>query len=174
MASAANDHPPEASEPIATHTLLGVTAHGHFRTGLLASLGDCVRSVRTKCSEPIISAACGSRRAHPPGVCSMMNRLIPIAAIAALMFTGCKQTEADTAKDVASAQADATESIDASRADATKTVAEANADVADAQQTYDKSNASAQKKLTAAESAAMIEMAKADYEVATTEATGRN
>jgi len=68
----------------------------------------------------------------------MMNRLFPIAAIAALMFTGCKQTEGDTAKDVASAQADATENTEASRADASKTVADANADVADAQQTYDK------------------------------------
>ena len=104
----------------------------------------------------------------------MMNRMIPIAAFAALMLTGCQETSSDTAKDVAEARQDAAEDSAEARHDANDDVAQADDKVADAQQAYANADEGALRKLTKVESEAMIEKAKAAFDVASTEASGRH
>lgn len=104
----------------------------------------------------------------------MINRLIPLAAVAALMLTGCKETPSDTASDVADARQEATQDNSEARQDANAEIADANAQVNDAQTAYDEKSDDTRKKLTLAESEAMIKTAKADYDVAKVEAEGRD
>jgi hypothetical protein len=104
----------------------------------------------------------------------MKKLLIPIAAVAVLMLTSCKENASDTAKDVAKAQEEAAQKVDAARKDADKTAAKANEQVADAKADYAKTEAGAQKVLSKAESEAMIKTAHADFDVAIAEAEGRN
>jgi hypothetical protein len=93
----------------------------------------------------------------------MNNRLVLIAACAsALLLGACSKTPADTAKDVADARTDANQVANA-----------ADSKVADAQQAYATTDQNALKKLTAAESEAMISTARANFDVANTDAQGR-
>ena len=104
----------------------------------------------------------------------MINRLIPFAAAAALVLTGCKETASDTANDVADARQEARQDNSEARKDANAEIADANAEVNDAQEAYDEKTDDTHKKLTIAESEAMIKTAKADYDVAKVEAEGRD
>lgn len=104
----------------------------------------------------------------------MINRLIPLVAVAALMLTGCKETASDTANDVADARQEARQDNSEARQDANADIAEATDKVNDAQAAYAESTDDTRKKLTLAESEAMIKTAKADYDVAKVEAEGRD
>jgi len=104
----------------------------------------------------------------------MMNRLIPLVAVAALLLAGCDKTPTETSQDVQKARQEASQDDNAARQDASKTESKANEKVAAAQHDYAKASASAQEDLSATESEAMIAMAKADFDVALTEADGRH
>lgn len=104
----------------------------------------------------------------------MINRLIPLAAVAVLMLTGCKETASDTANDVADARQEAAQDNSEAQQAANAEIADANADVANAQETYDEKSDDTRKKLTVAESEAMIKTAQADYDVSKVEAEGRD
>ncbi len=103
-----------------------------------------------------------------------MIRLITIVALATFLLAGCNKTPSETSKDVAKAREVATQDSNAAREDASKTENKANENVADAQDVYAESKAGAQEKLSAAESKAMIAKAKADFDVALTDAEGRH
>lgn len=104
----------------------------------------------------------------------MNIRLIPLAAAALLILGGCDKTPTERSQDVADVRENAMQESGEARQDASKTVAKAQNKVVDAQQAYNKSDEGAQKKLSAAESSAMIKTAEANFEVAKTEAQGRN
>ena len=103
----------------------------------------------------------------------MNFRPISLAAFAALTLAACQESQSDTAKDVAKASETAAANSDEARQEATATAADANAQVTDAQQAFDKASIGAQKKLTQAEADAMSKNAKANYDVAITDAEGR-
>jgi hypothetical protein len=103
----------------------------------------------------------------------MINRLLPIAA-ALVLLAGCQETPTDTAKDVAKAQSDASQKSQDARKDANVEVSEANKDVRDAKVDFVESRDAAMKQLTSAEAEAMVQTANAAYDVAMTEASGRN
>lgn len=103
----------------------------------------------------------------------MINRLLPIAAALALL-AGCQETPTDTAKDVAKAQSDAAQQTQEARKDANVEVSDANKDVRDAKVDFVKASDAALKQLTSAEAEAMVQTANATFDVAMTEASGRN
>jgi hypothetical protein len=104
----------------------------------------------------------------------MNNKLLPLAIVAALLLAGCKETASDTASDVADARQEASQDNAEAKQDANETIADANAEVADAQEDYVENSDTTMKKLTIAESEAMVKAANADYDVAKVEAEGRH
>ena len=104
----------------------------------------------------------------------MMNRLIPIVAVAALLLAGCNESPSETSKDVTKATEEASQDVSEARQDASKTESKSEEKVIDAQQEYAKTDANAREKLTEVESEAMAAQAKADFDVAKTEAEGRH
>jgi hypothetical protein len=104
----------------------------------------------------------------------MMKLLIPIAAVAALMLGGCDKPAKESAKDIDKAREGAAVSIQDARQDANKTEDRADRKVADAQQDYAETTEAAQDKLSVVESEAMRKKAEAEYEVASTAATGHH
>ncbi len=96
----------------------------------------------------------------------MMNRLIPIVAVAALLLAGCKESPSETSKDVTQAREKASQDVSEARQDASKTESKSEEKVIDAQQAYSKTDANAREKLTEVESEAMAAEAKADFDVA--------
>jgi len=104
----------------------------------------------------------------------MMNRLIPIVAVGALLLAGCNESPSETAKDVTQAREKAGQEVSEARQDASKTASKSEDKVMDAQQEYAKTDANAREKLTDVESQAMTAQAKADFDVAKTEAEGRH
>lgn len=103
-----------------------------------------------------------------------MNRIVSIAAIAALGLAGCMETASETKEDVTEARQDAAESNDEARADASRDVAEANERMESMQQEQSETKLDADRKMTSVESEAMIAKARADYDIAMTEAKGRH
>jgi len=104
----------------------------------------------------------------------MLNRMIPVIAIAVLFIAGCDKSATDTSKNVTKARADASQDVDEAMQDARETEHKADEKVADAQQAYAKTDATARAKLTKAESEAMITKAHADFKVSMAAAEGRN
>jgi len=104
----------------------------------------------------------------------MMSRLIPIVAVGALLLAACNESPSETSKDVTQAREKASQDVNEARQDASKTESKSEEKVVDAQQAYAKSDATAREKLTAVESEAMAAQAKADFDVAITEAEGRH
>lgn len=108
----------------------------------------------------------------------MMKPLIPLAAMLALLLGGCQETRSDTSKDVAEASAKAsaearTDSSEARKA-ASASITASSADVARAKQEYAETDQESRKKLTDVEATAMIEAAKARFDVEMTDAQGRH
>lgn len=103
----------------------------------------------------------------------MMNRLIPIAAIAALLMAGCEKSPTENAREVDEARDSAALNVDEARKDAGKTQDKTQAKVAEAQDDYAKTAASANRQLSVVEAEAMRKNAEAALEVATAEAEGR-
>jgi len=101
-----------------------------------------------------------------------LTRLLPIAAMAALMLTGCKETATETAEDVAKARSDATENVSEARQDLNKTINKAEEDVAEARHDYTERDTPARADLNEAKSDAMDDTAEANYDVAMAEAEG--
>ena len=104
----------------------------------------------------------------------MINRLILASGIAVLMLAGCKETASDTANDVAEARQEAAQDNNDAQLDANKEIADVNGKVIDAQAAYAQDGNITRKKLTIAESDAMVKTAEADYDVAKVAAEGRN
>lgn len=104
----------------------------------------------------------------------MINRLIPIVAVAALLLAGCNEAPSETSKDVTQAREDASQDVSEARQDASKKESKSEEKVIDAAQAYAKTDANAREKLTAVESEAMASGAKADFDVAMAEAEGRH
>lgn len=104
----------------------------------------------------------------------MLNRIIPVIALAALLMAGCDKSATDTSEDVAKARENASQDVSKAQQDANKTEKKANEKVAAAQQDYAETDASAHAKLTAVESEAMIKSAHADFDVAMAAAEGRH
>jgi len=104
----------------------------------------------------------------------MMKRMIPIAAIAALLIVGCEKSPSGSAKAVEEARTDAAVSVDAARDDAAAKRDKANTKVAAATKDYVETRDDAAAKLSDVESAALVTKAKADFEVASTLADGRH
>jgi hypothetical protein len=96
----------------------------------------------------------------------MINRILPIVAIAALTLTGCQESADETAQDVSDARKEANENIADARTDANETMLTADENESDAIHTYANSDAKAQVKLRAAEADAISERARADYDLA--------
>ncbi len=103
----------------------------------------------------------------------MKSLVIPFAAAAALMLAGCTESPSETAKDVSEARQEAAEDSNEARDDRSEEVSKANEDVAEAKHDVMHGDDGEIKKLTAAEAEAMSEKAKADFDVATTDAEGR-
>ena len=103
---------------------------------------------------------------------TILNRMLPIVAVAALMLAGCNKTPSETAKDVTQAREDASQDISEVRQDANKTESKAEEKIIDAQQAYAKTDAAARAKLIEVQSEAMGTTAKADFDVAIAEAKG--
>ena len=101
----------------------------------------------------------------------MKVQLISLIAFLAVLV-GCPETPIETAAEVAEARRDAAEDTKEARQDANEDVAGAIEVISDAHQAYDKTNEIARRKLTDAESEAMVKAANADFDVATTEAKG--
>lgn len=103
----------------------------------------------------------------------MINRLMPIATLAAMMLAACQNTTTDTAEKVAEARDAAADDVADARQYANETLADANDQISDAQQDYARTEKNATKKLTTAQSDAMVKTAHADFELASTVAKGR-
>lgn len=104
----------------------------------------------------------------------MINRFIPLVAVAVLLLAGCDKTPTESAKDVAEARKEASQDVSEARQDAGKIEDKADQKVAAAQDAYAKTDETARAKLTQAESEAMISKAHADFDVAMVEANGRH
>jgi hypothetical protein len=104
----------------------------------------------------------------------MMTRMIPIAAIAALLMVGCEKSPSGSAAAVDEARSDAAANTSSAREDATAKSVKADTKVATATQDYVETRGEAAAKLSKVESEAMITKAKADLEVATALADGRH
>jgi vacuolar-type H+-ATPase subunit H len=105
---------------------------------------------------------------------TMMNRFIPLVAVAVLLLAGCDKTPTETSNDVAEARKEASQDVSEARQDASKIEDKADAKVAAAQDVYARTDETARAKLTRAESEAMISKAHADFDVALVEANGRH
>jgi hypothetical protein len=103
----------------------------------------------------------------------MMSRSIPAATILTLMLCGCTETPAETKRDVSEAKQTAAESNDEAQTNANKEVLMANEKIVDEQQAQSETSEDSRKKITQFESAAMIAKARADFDVAITQAKGR-
>jgi len=140
-------------------------------------------SCRAKCRECVSeqTRACGFhnistvRVVHTePGEFLMKLRLIPIAAVAALVLAGCEKSPTEVSKAVDKARDSASVSVDAARKDAGMAEDKADEKVANAQQDYAETDASARKELSVVEAEAMVKKANAEFDVANAEAEGRH
>jgi len=104
---------------------------------------------------------------------TFLNRLLPLAVLAALLLAGCKETASETAKDVTQAREKASQDISAAQQDASKVENKAETKIVDAQQQYAETDADARAKVSDAQSEALQSTAKADFDVAVAEAEGR-
>lgn len=103
----------------------------------------------------------------------MLNKMIPITAIALLMLVGCDETSSETAKDVSEAREEAAEDITETRQDANRMTNRADQDVVDAQKDFSRTDQKAMDDLSEAEADAMTKTARANFDVAEAEAEGR-
>lgn len=103
---------------------------------------------------------------------TMLSRVVPLVAVAALMLAGCNETSSTTAKDVTKAREDASQDVSAAREKAIQTEIKAEEKVVDAQQEYAQTNASGREELTEVQSKALSDTAKADFDVAIAKAQG--
>jgi hypothetical protein len=103
---------------------------------------------------------------------TLFSRLVPIAAVAALLIAGCNETPYETSEDVAQARKDASQDLGEAREEASQTENRVEEKVADARHEYAETDATARAELTEAQSEALSKTAKADFDVAITEAKG--
>lgn len=103
----------------------------------------------------------------------MKLTLTACAAMTMLTLSACQETPTETAKDVAAANETAIEQSQAARQEANTEKANAQADVVDAKMQETVVDDKAIKKITQAESEAMVVTANANYDVAMTDAKGR-
>jgi len=105
---------------------------------------------------------------------TILNRLVPLAVLAALFLAACNETPSETDEDVTQAREEASENISDARQDAIEAENEAAENVVDARQQYTETDSDAREDLTEAEADAMIKKAEADFDVAMAEAEGRH
>ena len=105
----------------------------------------------------------------------MKYKLLSIIVFAGLSLAvaGCNQNTPSTARDVAEARADANKEVIEARQDASETMSKSNEEVASAREDYLRIDEGAREDLTEAESDAMVASAKAEFNIARTEAEGR-
>ncbi len=112
----------------------------------------------------------------------MFNRIVPIAAVAAIFLTGCGETAQETTSDAADARMEAgknnatarTDAADqtnaAARIDSDGEITRSNDGLTDTSKTYSRPDSEAQVKLGSAEAVAMSKRAEFEFNIAMTTA----